>query len=377
MSRLNEQEREVFDLLRDKESQKLFLALKRLNETNDRIFFLDEFDFSKEALTLIDRLRSEKYYIYGGGTIAKQLLLVLEHFGVDKNCVGAWDKNPQLNGTRLVSEVLPLPLPYYPKQDRTKYSEQNNILISLPERTEYSGELVLVGISPQFGPYDSVIETIRNLDVPDEKIIQPFYLLLAHDGEPFPEDIILNHLGNNEIFVDGGCYDFATCEEFLKHCPEAKKIYAFEPDERQYAVCEENMKKSCFDNILLTKAGLWDSEAEITFTEGGSKNSGGSFVTTDGEIGTTTVRVAAFDDIVEADDRITFVKMDIEGAELKALKGMERTIVRDKPKLAICIYHRPTDYIDILKYLHTIMPEYKMYIRNYRTNLLDTILFCV
>lgn len=70
----------------------------------------------------------------------------------------------------------------------------------------------------------------------------------------------------------------------------------------------------------------------------------------------------------------TFIKMDIEGAELSALKGATEIIKKHKPKLAICLYHKFEDMWEIPLYIHSIVPEYKFYCKK-NHNLFDFILF--
>jgi hypothetical protein len=62
---------------------------------------------------------------------------------------------------------------------------------------------------------------------------------------------------------------------------------------------------------------------------------------------------------------ITYIKLDIEGAELEALKGMKKIIATCKPKLAICIYHKPTDLWTIPLFIRSLNPSYKLYIRQH------------
>lgn len=69
--------------------------------------------------------------------------------------------------------------------------------------------------------------------------------------------------------------------------------------------------------------------------------------------------------------------MDIEGSELEALKGAVHTIQRDKPKLAICIYHKPEDMTEIPLYIKSLVPEYKLYVRHHSNCCTETVLYAV
>ena len=69
--------------------------------------------------------------------------------------------------------------------------------------------------------------------------------------------------------------------------------------------------------------------------------------------------------------------MDIEGAELEALKGAKETIKRNHPKLAICVYHKPEDIVDIPKFILELDPEYKLYLRHYSDNAGETVLYAI
>ena len=74
-------------------------------------------------------------------------------------------------------------------------------------------------------------------------------------------------------------------------------------------------------------------------------------------------------------EKVTYVKMDIEGAELDALHGMEKMIKSDKPKLAISIYHKPEDLWEIPLYIYKLVPEYKFILRHHHHRIHETILY--
>lgn len=114
--------------------------------------------------------------------------------------------------------------------------------------------------------------------------------------------------------------------------------------------------------------GLSDREAEYLFHR--AKDS--SCFTESGE---EIVRVTAIDEIIK--EPVTFLKLDIEGAELSAIKGAEKTIRRDKPKCAVSIYHKPEDIWEIPALLLEYNPDYRLFIRHYTLLQYETVLYAL
>ena len=87
-----------------------------------------------------------------------------------------------------------------------------------------------------------------------------------------------------------------------------------------------------------------------------------------------TIPCMPLDDAI-AGNPCTFIKMDIEGAEIPALAGAKATILANQPKLAICIYHKPKDLWEIPLLLHDWVPEYQMHIRHFGPRYYSTVLY--
>lgn len=68
--------------------------------------------------------------------------------------------------------------------------------------------------------------------------------------------------------------------------------------------------------------------------------------------------------------------MDIEGAGESALRGCAETIKKYKPKLAICVYHKPEDIFEITEYILYLNPDYKLWLRHYTNLVNETVLYC-
>ena len=177
------------------------------------------------------------------------------------------------------------------------------------------------------------------------------------------------------VFVDAGCYQCDTVLHFIKASGgRYEKILAFEPDHRNMESCRRIADENHIQNIELFEAGLWDREEMVNFVE---ENGLGSHVDTDAQAGSAScVKMVALDQIIKQ-EHVSFIKMDIEGAELKALHGARRTIAENKPLLAICVYHKPEDFVEIAEYIKSIEPEYKLYLRQYGTLPYSTILYAI
>lgn len=176
-------------------------------------------------------------------------------------------------------------------------------------------------------------------------------------------------------FVDCGCLDCRTSYAFAEWCRDTySKIFAFEPDPISYSICERNLSARPIRDIRLIQAGLSDQNGEMSFRTG---LYGCSHIVTNGgdaQDNLVTVRVAAIDDVA-GEEEIGFIKMDIEGSEFRALHGARNVITRDKPLLAISVYHCRCDMPAIMEYLHQLVPAYRFCLRHYSIGLADTVLY--
>lgn len=194
------------------------------------------------------------------------------------------------------------------------------------------------------------------------------YFKKVYEGNQYFANDIVN-LSTEEIFLDVGAYIGDTVNQIVKITDgKYKKIYCFEPDADAYDILIKNTEK--FHNIVLIKKGAWDKE-EIMYLQDDSAHGASKIV----DEGACSINLCRIDDCVSYNDKITHVKMDIEGAELKALYGATEIIKRCKPLLAICLYHRNEDFLDIPNYIKGLVPEYKLYIRHHNISGTETVLY--
>lgn len=240
-------------------------------------------------------------------------------------------------------------------------------VISLDELEEKKDEyrVVIGSIDYYFDIYRTLQELGIKLVADNSKVVQKWIDVV---NRQYFENGIISY-GTDEVFVDGGCLNYASAKQFLKECPSVKKIYAFEPDFESAKRCRQEAAGMEPHEYEIIEKGLYSENTELHFRSMGNGCSGIA------EEGECIVQVCAIDK--EIHEPVTFIKMDIEGAELEALKGAAGTIKRDHPKLAICVYHKPDDIVEIPKYILELNSEYKLFLRHYSDNAGETVLYAV
>ena len=128
--------------------------------------------------------------------------------------------------------------------------------------------------------------------------------------------------------------------------------------------CLKNLKAN--DNISFYNAAAWSVDTELSFAGGAGRQ---------GRVDAAGKKVRARS---LAGKKCTYIKYDVEGADLEAIKGSEYTISRYAPKICSALYHRPYDYITLPLYINSLCKGYKFYIRQERYYpAWETNLFCV
>lgn len=167
-------------------------------------------------------------------------------------------------------------------------------------------------------------------------------------------------------FVDGGGYVGDTCAEVIKNYPDFKKIYVIEPIQENLRIAKRDLGH--FENIEFISLGISNKKDTLYFNEEKS------FSSIYGK-GTQSVDVDTLDNIIQ--EKVDYIKLDIEGAEQDAIDGAKNTIIKYKPILAICIYHKAEDWYKIPEKVLAIHSDYKVYIRHYMEGIFETVMYFV
>ena len=208
-------------------------------------------------------------------------------------------------------------------------------------------------------------QQLLDMGYPEEQICMP---LLGWKGWQYFDYFNPNE---DEIFVDGGCYDGKTAVDFTKWASKGYDyIYAFEANANSINICQNTIKQHELKGKIIDK-GLWNKKDTLNFTTNGTSRSEASRISEDGN---EIIETITLDEILNG-KRVTFIKMDIEGAEYNALLGAEQTIRKWHPRLAICVYHKPEDILEISDLLLKMNPDYKFALRTYISNGDDTVLY--
>ena len=161
-----------------------------------------------------------------------------------------------------------------------------------------------------------------------------------------------------EVFVDLGAFTGDTIKDFIGiYGDNYKKIYAYEMTEQSMQELKENLKN--VPRIIYKQKAVADELGLGKIKAHEISTSSNQFEIT--EVG--ELEVTSLDD--DINEKITILKMDIEGSELKALKGAENHIIKDKPKLLLSVYHGYEELLTLWEYLEKLNLSYHYYLRYY------------
>lgn len=344
--------KDAYDLLEDKQSKQLFWARMMADMDDEsnclKIFYQNSGKLQntiRNELKWTEQLASERcpVYIYGAKRLGKLIYTYLTE--ADIQIQAFVDRDYAAAESCCGIPVLSL------EQFCRECSLENGYVFIASVRA-----------------YQSILDDLKKCHFPQSRILPALFQCNNVEEQYFE---FMEHMPPDGAFIDGGCYDCATSIAFAKRVySKYSKIIAFEPDQRNYRTCLNTFHIHPELTAELIFAGLSSDTQILPFQINSQCPSSSKF----DQNGKSYVKTVALDEVVGM-QRVSFIKLDIEGFELNALIGARKTIQRDKPLCAICVYHNRGDMLSIMKYLSEIVPEYHFALRHYTANMTETVLY--
>ena len=192
----------------------------------------------------------------------------------------------------------------------------------------------------------------------------------AHDGAGVT-------VGPGDVVLDvGGCWG-DTALYFASLVGPEGKVYTFEFDPESLEILRANLalNPELADRIEVVEQALWDRSGEaLQIVQAGRCT---SVAEGDGAPDAAQVQTITLDDFVERAGigRLSFIKMDVEGAECNVLRGGQRSLERFAPRLAIAAYHRDDDLVTIPGLIASRGLDWRLYLSSFSAVEAETVLF--
>ncbi len=164
--------------------------------------------------------------------------------------------------------------------------------------------------------------------------------------------------------MDCGAYNGDTARLFLELTGNDCEIYCFEPVSENYHEMDAWIRQEGITNVHAVHVGVGKGKYTDKVYSTEEK-------TTKGAVGVnrfhsespvvTEIQVDSLDNMM-GEQHVDYIKMDIEGAEMDALRGGERLIRRDCPQMLVSAYHKITDMWEVPEFVLGISPNYQMFL---------------
>ena len=332
--------------------------------------------------------------IYGAGFVGTWAHRYLESLGARVNCF--IDRDPAKQGSQIngVSVVAP---------DSKQAAGEKALLIAArhavqevatamttPDRLSMSvdGYFVVKNYARLAAVRDGFLSDAQSIETFNALLVAMLTGSTQHCRAVMVKDMYFclpEFSGNfDDVFVDAGAFVGDTVERFIwENLGTFRHIHAFEPGKRQFSAMKQRLERLAGEwafnpaAVSLVNAGLGMERGRMACTfENDFPLRHGLTAVTDN---TETAR-DSFSDVFSLDDylngrRVTLLKADVEGMEMDLLRGARGTILRHRPRLAICVYHYPTDLHEVAEYIRKLVPEYKFTLRQHAPIFGDFVLY--
>jgi len=225
--------------------------------------------------------------------------------------------------------------------------------------------------APDF--YDEIEKELIDLGIEKEKIVRHIYpKTICYEERQYFDNFM--DIKQEKTVIDGGCFRCDSLERFIQWNKEKgyKNIITYEPDLVNYEFCKIRIKEKSWKNVQLIHAGLSDHAYMCSFIGNGNDTSYASI----GQAGNEQTQMLSIDSSING-KYVSFIKLDVEGFELQALKGAKECIKRCHPRMAISLYHKKEDLTEIPRYIQELSNDYRFYVRIYSNAYLEIILYAV
>jgi FkbM family methyltransferase len=182
---------------------------------------------------------------------------------------------------------------------------------------------------------------------------------------------------HREVIVDGGAYDGDTLRSLLASGRSFDQYVALEPDGANFAALERyvaTLPTSIQERVTALPLAAYSERKRMRIEESGSASA--VLVAATGPESPNDVQCVPLDEIC-AERRISFLKLDIEGAEPDAIRGACRVIARDRPIVAVCVYHRQNHLWSLPLLVQSMVDDYRYYLRPYNEEGWDLVCYAV
>lgn len=337
----------------------------------------------------------EGVYLYGAGFVGRWALDYLEGIGVTvlgfiDSDTNKWDLT--IMGKKIFSPTDPLVL-----GARVILISSRHAVPAIQKALAHlSATIMSVDAFVVHQQGKEKIQQIETIFAHDPRSLDTFWAVLISmldgkttalgrfaDNRPFFDRFgFFNRDG--EIFVDAGAYVGDSIERFIWSVNGVfRHIHAFEPGKTQFEAIQKRVSRLLSEwalkpeSISLVNKGISSTSGIVRVSDGSHLIQTRIEDSTTEEEGdqTTDVRIISLDEYLNG-DKLTFLKVDVEGSESDLLSGAQKSIVEHRPRIALSVYHYPTDIFSLPQQCAKANSDYIFSLGHHSSNLMDTVLYC-